>query len=155
MIKRPKANVVGIDADPDVLRIARQKNEQAELELNFQPAMVFSLPYRDICFDHVLSSLLRHHLVQIDKLGALRETFRVLHGGELPVADWENGRGGVSSNRVRGGANASDLRRNLASANGTSGQRGETAPIANKNPAPKTICCRWRNGKTQPSRSAE
>jgi SAM-dependent methyltransferase len=51
--------------------------------------MVFALPYRDNCFDRVLSSLLLHHLVQKDKLRALRDTFRVLqHGGELHVADW-------------------------------------------------------------------
>ena len=60
MVKRaqPKAHVVGIDADPDILRIARQKTERSGLDVNFEQAMVYALPFPDNGFDRVLSSLL-------------------------------------------------------------------------------------------------
>jgi ubiquinone/menaquinone biosynthesis C-methylase UbiE len=91
MVKRtqPKAHVVGIDADPDILRIARQKTGRSGLDVKFEQAMVSALPFPDKAFDRVLSSLLLHHLSRTNKLGTLREAFRVLQSdGELHVADW-------------------------------------------------------------------
>lgn len=99
MIKRtqPKAHVEGIDADPYVLHIARQKSEHAGLELNFQEGMAFAVPYPDESFNRVLSSLLLHHLLRPDKLRTLREAFRILRqDGELHVADWVMPRGTTS-----------------------------------------------------------
>jgi len=91
IVKRtqPTADVVGIDADSGILRIARQRTEQSGLAVSFQQAMVSAIPYPDCSFDRVLSSLLLHHLSRTNKLRTLREAFRVLQNdGELHVADW-------------------------------------------------------------------
>ena len=85
----PKAGVIGLDADPKVLEIARAKATKAGLNVTLDHGMAFELPYRDASFDRVLSSLLFHHLTRENKARALKEAFRVLRpGGELHVADW-------------------------------------------------------------------
>jgi ubiquinone/menaquinone biosynthesis C-methylase UbiE len=85
----PKADVVGLDADPKVLEIARAKAVRAALDVTLDQGMAFRLPYADNSFDRVLSSLLFHHLTRENKDRTLREVFRVLRlGGEFHAADW-------------------------------------------------------------------
>ena len=91
LVKRnhPEAKVVGLDADPKVLEIAKAKTTKAKFDIVFDNGMVTELPYGDESFDIVLSSLLFHHLNREKKIHALKEVFRVLRsGGELHVADW-------------------------------------------------------------------
>jgi ubiquinone/menaquinone biosynthesis C-methylase UbiE len=85
----PEANVVGLDADPEILERARAKAEGAGIELELTPGMSTSMPYPDESFDLVLSTLFFHHLDPAGKRETAREITRVLRrGGELHVADW-------------------------------------------------------------------
>jgi ubiquinone/menaquinone biosynthesis C-methylase UbiE len=85
----PDTEVVGLDGDPKILNIARAKAAKAGVELTFNNAMAFELPYPDASFDRVVSSLVFHHLTRENKVRALEEVFRVLKPyGELHVADW-------------------------------------------------------------------
>jgi SAM-dependent methyltransferase len=85
----PATEVVGVDGDAEILKIARKKAERAGVEVRFDRAMAHDLPYPDASFQRVLSSLLFHHLDHDGKGHAVREVFRVLEpGGELLVADW-------------------------------------------------------------------
>jgi len=92
MIKhaQPKAEVVGLDADPDILAIATAKAEQNRVNLNFQQGMSFDLPFPDQHFDHIFSSLFFHHLNRKMKQKTLKELFRTLRsGGEVHIVDFE------------------------------------------------------------------
>jgi ubiquinone/menaquinone biosynthesis C-methylase UbiE len=91
MLKRqvPGAHVTGLDADPQVLAIARRKATDAGLDIDFVEGFSTELPFRDSHFDVVLSSLFFHHLEREVKAGTLAELHRVLKpGGRLHVADW-------------------------------------------------------------------
>jgi len=91
MIKetQPQADVVGLDGDPKILRLAREKADRARLDIQWDHGMAFELPYPDASFDRVVSSLMLHHLNRENKRASLREALRVLRpGGELHVADW-------------------------------------------------------------------
>lgn len=91
MLKRiaPSAEVVGVDGDANILRIAKAKIKEADADIRVERGMSFDLPFADGTFDHVVSSLFFHHLTREDKLKTLFEISRVLRpGGELHVADW-------------------------------------------------------------------
>jgi len=84
----PEAEVVGLDADPEILDRARAKAAEAEVEVEFDRALSTELPYADESFDLVLSTLFFHHLTSADKRRTVPEIARVLRpGGELHVAD--------------------------------------------------------------------
>jgi ubiquinone/menaquinone biosynthesis C-methylase UbiE len=86
---RPEAEVVGLDGDMKVLRIAREKADKAGVSLLLHQGMAYDIPYRDGCFDRVLSSMMLHHLTAEDKKRTLADVFRVLRGGgELHVVDF-------------------------------------------------------------------
>jgi ubiquinone/menaquinone biosynthesis C-methylase UbiE len=83
------AEVVGLDGDPKVLVIAREKAAAAGVALRFDQGLATALPYEDDSFDRVLSSLVLHHLTTEDKRRALGEAWRVLRAsGELHVLDF-------------------------------------------------------------------
>jgi SAM-dependent methyltransferase len=85
----PEAQLTGIDGDPDVLRLAAEKARSTGGTLDLRKALAVALPFPDSTFDHVLSTLVFHHLTTIDKTRALNEAYRVLRpGGLLLVADW-------------------------------------------------------------------
>lgn len=85
----PQTEVIGVDADPSILAIARRKAESAGVDVHFDQALSQSLPYPAAHFDRVVSSLFFHHLTWEEKLLTAGETLRVLKpGGELHVADW-------------------------------------------------------------------
>jgi ubiquinone/menaquinone biosynthesis C-methylase UbiE len=87
--REPRARVVGLDADPEILERARAKAAEANVELQFDRALSTELPYEDESFDLVLSTLFFHHLTGDDKRRTASEIARVLRrGGELHVADW-------------------------------------------------------------------
>ena len=91
MIKRavPGANVVGLDADPDMLKVARYKSVRGNAPVTFDTGMTYDLPYPDESFDRVLSSIMIHHLKTPDKKRTAREVFRVLKpGGQLHIIDF-------------------------------------------------------------------
>lgn len=87
--KYARAEVVGMDADAKVLKIARAKVARAGVDISFTLAMAHQLPYPDHSFDRVLTSLLFHHLSRSDKQACLIEVRRVLRpGGEFHIADF-------------------------------------------------------------------
>ena len=89
MLKRahPEAEVTGLDGDPQVLDIARNKSRGADIQ--WDEGLASSLPYPDSTFDRVVTSLVIHHLVTDDKRRAFKEIYRVLKpNGELHVLDF-------------------------------------------------------------------
>lgn len=91
MIKKlhPGAIITGVDGDPHILEIAREKASKAGVAIALDQAMAFQLPYPDSSFDLVVSSLMFHHLTNENKKHTLSEIFRVLKpGGELQLADF-------------------------------------------------------------------
>eukprot|EP01116_Phalansterium_solitarium_P006746 TRINITY_DN19102_c0_g1_i1.p1 TRINITY_DN19102_c0_g1~~TRINITY_DN19102_c0_g1_i1.p1 ORF type:complete len:215 (-),score=5.60 TRINITY_DN19102_c0_g1_i1:241-885(-) len=83
----PDVEVVGVDADEHILKLARLK--AAKLDVTFDRCSAISLPYRDSSFDVVFSSLTFHHLTTEDKTAACREILRVLKPkGRFLIADW-------------------------------------------------------------------
>jgi len=91
LIKRahPEAEVMGVDGDPAILRIAKSKVAGAGLDITLDYGLAFELPYNEDSFDRVVSSLVFHHLTRGDKVRSLKEVYRVLRlGGELHVADF-------------------------------------------------------------------
>jgi SAM-dependent methyltransferase len=85
----PAAELVGLDADPDMLSQARTKAERTGVELELTKGLSTELPYDDSSFDRVLSTLFFHHLDPEPKRQTAGEVARVLRsGGELHVADW-------------------------------------------------------------------
>jgi SAM-dependent methyltransferase len=85
----PEAEVVGLDADPEILERARAKADRSGVEIEFDEGLSTELPYEDRSFDRVHSTLFFHHLSGADKRSTAAEIARVLRpGGELHVADW-------------------------------------------------------------------
>ncbi|MGI0021948.1 MAG: class I SAM-dependent methyltransferase [Nitrososphaeraceae archaeon] len=87
--KHPHATVMGLDADTKVLEIAKTKSVTSNLDIIFDHAMAFELPYSDNSFDHVFSSMLFYHLSHKNKILTIIEVLRVLRpGGWFHVAEW-------------------------------------------------------------------
>lgn len=91
LVKRsqPEARVVGLDGDPKVLAIARQKAARAGIEVELVEGMAFDPSLPAASFDRVLTTLVLHHLTTDEKretLSAVRRLLRV--GGELHIADF-------------------------------------------------------------------
>ncbi len=85
----PNAEVVGIDGDQKILKIAETKAKEAGILIRFEKGMSFDLPFANESFDRVVSSLFFHHLTRENKLKTLREVRRVLkRSGEFHIADW-------------------------------------------------------------------
>jgi SAM-dependent methyltransferase len=89
---QPDCSVVGLDADPEIVGIARRKADEAGVEVGFEQGLATELPHPDGSLDHVLSTLFFHHLLPDDKALTLSEVARVLRpGGRLHVADFTRG----------------------------------------------------------------
>lgn len=85
----PDVIVLGSDGDEKILQIGRRKIEKAGLEVTLSQAMAFNLPYQNVSFDRVLSSLMFHHLTREDKGHSLKEVYRILRpGGSIHIADF-------------------------------------------------------------------
>jgi len=82
-------SVIGLDPDPDVLRIAMRKARQAGVDLEFTRGSAANLPFDAAMLDVVVSSLAFHHLTHRVKVLALAEALRVLKSdGRLAIADF-------------------------------------------------------------------
>ncbi|MEO8602072.1 MAG: class I SAM-dependent methyltransferase [bacterium] len=83
------ARVVGIDADAQVLAIARQKIEAAGLDIELRQGFLTAETFAAGSFDRVVTSLVLHHLTRDEKLAVLRAMRVALRpGGELHIADF-------------------------------------------------------------------
>jgi len=86
---QPGADVSGLDADPDMLKVAKYKSNNLHLDVTFDVGFTNDLPYPDASFDRVLSSIMIHHLKTPDKEKTAREVYRVLKpNGELHILDF-------------------------------------------------------------------
>ena len=86
---QPTAEVAGLDADPDMLKVAKYKAAQLNVPVQFDLGFTNELPYPDESFERVLSSIMIHHLKTPDKWQTAREIFRVLKpGGQLHIIDF-------------------------------------------------------------------
>jgi ubiquinone/menaquinone biosynthesis C-methylase UbiE len=86
---QPKAEVIGLDADPEMLKMAVDKSAEQKTAVKFDVGFTNELPYPDAAFDRVLSSIMIHHLKTPEKEATAREVFRVLKpGGELHIIDF-------------------------------------------------------------------
>ncbi len=91
MIKdtNPLSEVNGVDVDEKILTIAEKKIKKAKAKIFITKYDGVKLPYADISFDRVLTSLVFHHLTTEQKHNSLKEIKRVLKpNGELHIADW-------------------------------------------------------------------
>lgn len=85
----PKGRVVGLDASPEMIDVARQQAVKAKLDIDFRLEAIEHMPFPDASFDVVLSSFMIHHLPgDLKRLGLL-EVRRVLKpGGRLLIAEF-------------------------------------------------------------------
>ena len=87
--REPQAEIIGLDGDEDVLKIARSKASQALIDIEWKKGLAYHLPYPDNSCDRVVSSLVMHHLVNEDKVRAFKEIYRILRvGGEFHMVDF-------------------------------------------------------------------
>jgi ubiquinone/menaquinone biosynthesis C-methylase UbiE len=84
--------VVGVDIDLAVLRIASKKCSKAGVDITFRQGPAHSLLFEIGSFDHAVSSFVFHHLSVATKRKTLREIARVLRpGGKFHLLDWGKG----------------------------------------------------------------
>ena len=91
MLKRthPETEVLGIDPDPDIVRMAERKAARSGAEIPLKIAGAEALPFDQGIFDLVASTLVFHHLPPGIKRAALRELLRVLRpGGRVLILDF-------------------------------------------------------------------
>ena len=85
----PETRVVGLDADPEILGIARAKASKAGADIDLVEGFSNRLPFDDASFEVVFSTLFFHHLEREVKQDTIREVARVLKpGGVLHVGDF-------------------------------------------------------------------
>ena len=88
-MRYPDVDVVGLDGDTTVLKIARKKFEKEAVSVQLDEGLSYEMPYSDEEFDMAMSSLFFHHLSYEMKERTAREMYRILRpGGELHIADW-------------------------------------------------------------------
>ena len=84
-----RGEVVGIDAAPEMIAVARDKATKQGADIDFRVGLIEEIPFPDDCFDLVLSSFMLHHLPDDLKRKGLAEIRRVLKpGGCLLVVDF-------------------------------------------------------------------
>jgi len=83
------AILVGLDGDPTVLAIAREKIARAGVDVELVEGMAYAPPLPPASFDRVLSTLVFHHLIRDAKRATLAGIRSLLRpGGELHIADF-------------------------------------------------------------------
>lgn len=81
--------VSGIDADEQVLRIAKRKIVKYNLDIGLIHYDGLHIPLPDNAVDKVVSSLVFHHISTENKKTVLKEIFRIIRpGSEIHIADF-------------------------------------------------------------------
>ncbi len=85
----PGAHLVGVDADPHILELARKNITRHGVEVEVTKARAEDLPFPPASFEVVTSTLTFHHLPTAIKQRAMTEIHRVLKpGGRFLLADF-------------------------------------------------------------------
>jgi ubiquinone/menaquinone biosynthesis C-methylase UbiE len=85
----PGVRIVGLDPDPKALALAEQKSRAAGLAIEWQRGYAGRAPFPARSFDHVISSLMIHHLPVAQKQEAFRDVTRLLRpGGRFHLLDF-------------------------------------------------------------------
>jgi ubiquinone/menaquinone biosynthesis C-methylase UbiE len=87
--RQPAAQVSGLDPDPKALALARRKSQAAGVEIEWLEGYAGRAPFPAQSFDHVVSSLMIHHLRSDQKQEAFRDVKRLLRpGGAFHLLDF-------------------------------------------------------------------
>jgi ubiquinone/menaquinone biosynthesis C-methylase UbiE len=87
--RQPEARIVGLDPDAKALAHAEQKARAAGVAIEWQKGYAGRAPYPAHSFDHVVSSLMIHHLKAEEKQAAFRDAKRLLRpGGAFHLLDF-------------------------------------------------------------------
>lgn len=79
---------VGLDIEPAMIEQATRRASRKHSQAIFEIASVEQIPYPDNTFDVAISSLMYHHLTELQKTAGLKELKRVLKpNGRLLVVD--------------------------------------------------------------------
>src|SRR3989338_1675230 len=86
--RSPNAEILGIDPDEKILKIAKSKIKKEKLDIKLVKAFAQKLPLKPKSFDYVVSSFAIHHIPPNLKSQAFYEMYRVLrHGGTILIID--------------------------------------------------------------------
>ncbi|KAA0956067.1 class I SAM-dependent methyltransferase [Planococcus sp. ANT_H30] len=94
---QPGIQVIGVDADPEILAIANSKmKENRANSILFEEGFSDQLPFSTNLFHHVFTSLFIHHLTLEKKKETFEEVRRVLKsGGQFHLLDFEKPQNGM------------------------------------------------------------
>ena len=86
--RSPNAEILGIDPDEKILKIAKEKLKKEKLDIKLVKAFAQKLPLKSKSFDWVVSSFAIHHIPSHLKNQAFYEMHRVLKtGGTILIID--------------------------------------------------------------------
>ncbi|OLE67384.1 MAG: hypothetical protein AUG09_02695 [Acidobacteria bacterium 13_1_20CM_2_68_7] len=86
----PTGSVLGIDASPEMIDVARRNASKAGVAVDFQVGLGEAIPLANGTFDLVVSQLAIHHFPDDLKPSAFGEMYRLLKpGGRCLIVDFE------------------------------------------------------------------
>ena len=93
---QPGVQVIGVDADPEILAIAKEKVKERPVDsILFEEGFSDQLSFSSNLFHHVFTSLFIHHLTLEKKKETFEEVRRVLKsGGQFHLLDFEKPQNG-------------------------------------------------------------
>ena len=87
----PGGAVVGIDASPEMIDVARKKAKREHSDVRFEAAAIEALPFPDASFDLATSTFMLHHLPEDVQRKGIAEVRRVLKpGARFVIADFSS-----------------------------------------------------------------
>lgn len=88
---QPGVQVIGVDADPEILSIAMEKIKETQVNnITFEEGFSYKLPFSNNLFHHIFTSLFIHHLTLEMKKKTFEEVYRTLKsGGQFHIIDFE------------------------------------------------------------------
>jgi ubiquinone/menaquinone biosynthesis C-methylase UbiE len=112
--RQPGAELVGLDPDPKALALARRKSRAAGVEIEWVEGYAGRTPFPAHEFDHVVSSLMIHHLRSDQKQEAFRDVLRLLRpGGVFHLLDFGPPKNGLERGLTAAFHHGDRLRDNL------------------------------------------